>query len=117
MNQSRQDLPKEREHKLSKKLKKDLENADFLGEGRVHFSREKWYNKHMYNWSTDTSKFKSKTDEKVWGIIQLLDYGVQDEKISKKDIIRFWPRIKDHIAPDVKRLLEYVIWNKVSSLP
>ena len=71
----------------------------------------------MYNWSTDTTKFKTKKDKKVWELIQKLDYGAHGEKISKKEIARFWPQIKNHIAPDVKRLLEYVLWQKVSSLP
>jgi hypothetical protein len=71
----------------------------------------------MYNWSTDTTKFANPTDKRVWEIIQLLDYGLGQETISKKEIIEFWPRIKNQIAPDVKRLLEYVIWNKVSSQP
>jgi hypothetical protein len=71
----------------------------------------------MYNWNTDTTKFKTVTDKKVWELIQLIEYGTQGQKIKRKDLIKYGPRIKNHVEPAVKRLLEYVLWGKLSSLP
>lgn len=71
----------------------------------------------MYNWNTDLSKFKSAEAKKIWQLIQMLEYGTRGEKISRIELIQYWPQIKDHLDPAVKRLIEYVIWGKLSLLP
>ena len=71
----------------------------------------------MKNWNTDTSKFTSKEDKKVWELIQLIEYGLDGKRIKKKDVLNYWDRIKNLIAPENKRLLEFYLWGKQYSLP
>lgn len=38
----------------------------------------------MYNWNTDTTQFKNARRRKIWTLIQQLDYGSNEDVISKK---------------------------------
>ena len=42
----------------------------------------------MYNWSTDEEKFKKEDPEgdRVWRLTQLINYGLDGEKLSKSEI-------------------------------
>lgn len=71
----------------------------------------------MKNWNTDTSKFPTRKDKKVWELVQKIEYGLDGEPLSKKDILTYWNRIKYMIAPENKRLLEFYLWGKQYSLP
>ena len=71
----------------------------------------------MKNWSVDTrylSKFPEKY--KIWQLEQLINYGMENKKIDKKDLIKYWDEIKNNIDPYKKRFLEYLLWKKVYSL-
>ena len=72
----------------------------------------------MYNWNTYTTQLK-KNPEKytVWKLEQLINYGLDGEKLDRKDIKRFWPQIKDRIDPYKKRALEFLLWGKLYLLP
>lgn len=69
------------------------------------------------HWSVDEETFKKKYPEKykLWRLAFEINYG--DEKLDKKEVIKAWPKIKDELDPYRKRLLEYLIWGKVYSLP
>lgn len=76
-----------------------------------------WYNETMKNWNTDTSKFKTQKDKKVWELVQRIEYGLDGTPLSKKEVTNYWDDIKDRIAPENRRLLEFYLWGKLYSLP
>ena len=69
----------------------------------------------MFNWSTDEEYFQ-KQDPKayeVWRLLQLINYGLDGEKLSRKELRKYWPKIKDKIADSgIKEYLEEILWNK-----
>ncbi len=73
----------------------------------------------MYNWSTDEEEFKKSNPEKyrLWRITQLINYGLDGEKLDRKEVKKTWPKIKDHLDPFKKRVLEYLLWGKLYLLP
>ena len=73
----------------------------------------------MINWSTDEVKFKKENPKeyKLWRLTQLINYGLDGEKLDKKEVIAAWPKINARLDPYKKRVLEYLIWGKVYSLP
>lgn len=73
----------------------------------------------MINWNTDEEKFKIKhpKEYKLWRLTQLINYGLDGEKLDKKEVIVAWPKIKNRLDPYKKRAMEYLIWGKLYSLP
>lgn len=73
----------------------------------------------MINWSTDEEKFKKENPEgyKIWRLVQLINYGIKEEKLDEDEIRKNWNKIKDRLDPYKKRTLEYLIWGKLYSLP
>ncbi|MDI6591948.1 MAG: hypothetical protein QME61_03385 [Patescibacteria group bacterium] len=73
----------------------------------------------MYNWSVNEKKFKKEDPEgyKIWKLEQMINYGEPGKKISEKLVRKYWKRIKDRIDPYKKRLIEYLLWGKIYSLP
>lgn len=73
----------------------------------------------MINWSTNEKKFKKEKPEeyKLWRLTQLINYGLDGEKLDKKEVIKAWPKISDSVDPYKRRLFEYLIWGKLYSLP
>lgn len=73
-----------------------------------------------YNWShIDEEAMKREDPEKYrrWRIVQLLNYGLEGEKLDKKEVIELWPEIKDEVEPYTRRAIEFLIWGKRYSLP
>lgn len=72
----------------------------------------------MYNWSIDTKRLKKdKQRYEIWKLIQSINYGSDNQRLSKKKLIKAWPVIKNKLDPYKKRALEYLIWGKQYSLP
>ena len=73
----------------------------------------------MYNWSVDEEKFKKENPQgyKLWRLTQLINYGLDGEKLDRNEVKAAWPKIKENLDPYKKRALEYLIWGKLSSLP
>ena len=73
----------------------------------------------MINWSTDEKKFKKKypKEYKIWRIVQLINYGLDGEKLDIKEVKSNWNKIKDRLDPYKRRTIEYLIWEKLYSLP
>ncbi|OGG19408.1 hypothetical protein A2721_02680 [Candidatus Gottesmanbacteria bacterium RIFCSPHIGHO2_01_FULL_47_48] len=73
----------------------------------------------MLNWSTDEKAFKKKDPKgyKLWRLTQLINFGLDGEKLSEKEVRKAWPKIKDRLDPYKGRLLEFLIWGKQYSLP
>ena len=73
----------------------------------------------MYNWSTDEEKFKKSNPKKykLWRITQLINYGLDGEKLDREEVKKAWPKIKDKLDPYKARAIEFILWGKVYSLP
>jgi hypothetical protein len=71
----------------------------------------------MINWSVDETKLKAGNPRKylVWKQIQLINYGLGNEKLDRKLITSQWTVIKDQIDPLKAAVLEYWLWNKLPS--
>ena len=70
----------------------------------------------MINWSTDEKVFKKKypKDYKLWRLTQLINYGLDGEKLDREDVKKAWPQIKDRLDPDLKNYLHFLLWPKQS---
>ncbi|OGG15894.1 hypothetical protein A3D78_06960 [Candidatus Gottesmanbacteria bacterium RIFCSPHIGHO2_02_FULL_39_14] len=74
----------------------------------------------MWNWSVDEKKFKKEDPEgyRLWRITQLINYGLEEgEKLNREEVKAAWPKIKDRLDPYKARFLEYLLWDKLYSLP
>lgn len=73
----------------------------------------------MINWSTDEKKFKKLYPKqyRLWRLTQLINYGLDGEKLERGEVIKAWPKIKHDLDPYKKRALEFLLWGKLSSLP
>jgi len=63
----------------------------------------------MYNWNTDTTELK-KDKEKytIWRLEQLINFGLNGEKIKVNLLKKYWDRL--HLDPRRRRVLEFWIW-------
>ena len=73
----------------------------------------------MYNWSVDEKSFKKKNPQgyKLWRLTQLINYGLDGEKLDREEVKAAWSKIKDNLDPYKRRALEYLLWGKLYSLP
>ncbi|MCA9370190.1 MAG: hypothetical protein H6774_00045 [Pseudomonadales bacterium] len=68
----------------------------------------------MYNWTkTDPSKLPSKQAQEVWKLEQLINYGLNGEKISRKLLQKHFDTI--HIDKNAKKLFALLLWNHKAS--
>jgi len=67
----------------------------------------------MYNWNTDTTELK-KDPEKyaIWRLEQLINYGLDGEKIDRKELLKYWDRL--NIDTQKRNTLSYLLWQKLS---
>lgn len=68
----------------------------------------------MHNWSVDEKRFKKANPKeyRLWRLIQLINYGLDGEKLDRKEVESLWPKIKDSIDENTKVYLEYLLWGK-----
>ena len=72
----------------------------------------------MYNWSTDIKKLKQNPEKYgIWNMQQMINYGLDGEKLDKKELKNMWNIIKDNLDPYKRRAIEYLLWGKLYSLP
>lgn len=73
----------------------------------------------MYSWSVDEKKFKKENPKeyKLWRLVQLINYGLDGEKLDREEVKKAWPKIKHQLDPYKARALEYLLWGKLYSLP
>ncbi len=73
----------------------------------------------MYNWSTDEKKFRENDPKayRLWRLTQLINYGLDGEKLDKQEVKNAWPKIKDKLDPYKARLIEFLLWDRLYSLP
>lgn len=67
----------------------------------------------MYNWSTDEEYLKKFPEEyRKWRLLQLINYGLDGEKINLKELKHYWPKInKEIIDKNVKNYIQKLILN------
>lgn len=67
----------------------------------------------MYNWSVNTTELK-KDKEKytIWRLEQLINFGLNGEKLSTKLIKKYWDKLK--IDPSYRKVLKFWLWKKLS---
>lgn len=69
----------------------------------------------MYNWSVDEKYLKKfPAQYKLWRLEQLLSYGLEGEKISKKSLIANWNYLKTRLDPKRLKFLEFLLCSKPS---
>jgi hypothetical protein len=59
----------------------------------------------MYNWSIDTKELKKNPEKYTkWRMEQLINYGLNGEKIDIKELKRYWNKL--NINPNRRKVLE-----------
>ena len=73
----------------------------------------------MINWSVDEEAFKIRDPEayRLWRITQLINYGLDGEKLDEAEVREAWPKIVDRLDPYKARYLEFALWGRQFSLP
>ena len=68
----------------------------------------------MYNWSVDEKAFKKRDPKRyrLWRLTQLINYGLDGEKLNEAEVKAAWPKIKDQLDPDTQKTVEFLIWGK-----
>ncbi|OGG05818.1 hypothetical protein A2872_03040 [Candidatus Gottesmanbacteria bacterium RIFCSPHIGHO2_01_FULL_42_12] len=67
----------------------------------------------MYNWNTDISKWNKKsTSYKIWKLEQLINFGLNGEKLNLSLVRKHWPKL--NLDPSRKRFIELILWPKQS---
>lgn len=70
----------------------------------------------MRNWNTDVTKFKNLKEKRLWELAQLINYGLDGEKLDEKELTGCWSELKPRLDPDRARMLEFLLWQKAYSL-
>lgn len=65
----------------------------------------------MYNWSTDEEYLKKFPKEyEKWRMLQLINYGLDGERLDLKKLRRLWLEIKEEILDEnIKKYLQKII--------
>ena len=68
----------------------------------------------MFNWNADEKKFKKlhPKEYRLWRITQLINYGLDGEKLDGQEVKKVWTQIKDRIDPDKQKVIEFFLWNR-----
>ncbi len=69
----------------------------------------------MYNWSVDENYLKKINKKyRLWKLEQLISYGLDGEKLSKKEVVANWDYLKNRLDPRRRGLIEFFLWPKQS---
>lgn len=49
---------------------------------------------------------------KLWQLEQRLSYGLDGEKLDKKEVIANWDFLKKRLDPKRRQLIEFLLWPK-----
>lgn len=65
----------------------------------------------MHNWSTDIAELK-KDKEKyaVWRLEQMVDFGLENKKISRRELKKYWKLL--NLDENKKKYLSFLLWGK-----
>lgn len=72
----------------------------------------------MYNWSIDEERFKKENPEeyRLWRLTQLINYGLDGEKLSEKEVKEAWPKIKNKVDRYKRRFVEFLLTDELNNL-
>jgi len=63
----------------------------------------------MYNWSTDTKELEKNPDKyKIWGLEQLINFGLGGKKLKSGDVKKYWKKLK--LDPKRRKVLKFWLW-------
>ena len=63
----------------------------------------------MYNWSVKTSELKKdKKQYAIWRLEQMVNFGLNKEKIEKRELKKYWPLLR--LDPSKKKYLKILLW-------
>lgn len=70
----------------------------------------------MINWNTDEKTFRKKypKEYKLWRLTQLINYGLDGEKLDETEVKKAWAKIKDRLDPNLKEYLYFLLWQNPS---
>lgn len=67
----------------------------------------------MHNWSVDTTELKKdKKRYAIWRLEQMVNFGLDGEKISSGEIKKYWKIL--NLDPSKKKYLRMILWPKQS---
>lgn len=67
-----------------------------------------WYNEAMKNWSVDTTELQKDPEKfSVWRLEQMINFGLDNEKIDLNELRKYWDII--HIDPYKRKFLSLSI--------
>ena len=62
----------------------------------------------MYNWSTDENHLKKNSEQyTIWKLEQIVNFGLNGEKIVETDLRRYWNRLT--LDPSRQKFLEQLL--------
>lgn len=65
----------------------------------------------MKNWSVDIKQLKKHPEAyKVWRLEQLINYGLDGEKLDAKEVKKYWNKL--YLDQPAKKYLEFLLWPK-----
>ena len=65
----------------------------------------------MYNWSTNTTELKKNPDQyAIWHLEQLINFGLNGEKISRQELAHYFLRLD--LDKQKKKYLELLLANE-----
>ena len=68
----------------------------------------------MHNWSTDTTQLKKNRHKyTVWKLEQMINFGLDGEKINKKAVKKYWSELQ--LDPSRKKFLSLLLWPRKQS--
>jgi len=65
-----------------------------------------------YIWDYDIEELKKTKSGRLLILERKINYGPDGEKISLKEVEENWDKL--NLFPDAKRLMEFLIWGKIS---
>lgn len=67
----------------------------------------------MYNWSTDVQELKKDPEQyAIWRLEQLINFGLNGEKISESELRRYWDRLQ--MDEPTRKYLSFLLWPEKS---
>ena len=66
----------------------------------------------MKNWSVDENYLKKFPQKyKLWKLEQQLCYGLdKGERISRRELIKYWPIINGRLDPNRREFIKFLLW-------
>lgn len=67
-----------------------------------------WYNNDMKNWCIDTTELQKNPKKfSIWRLEQLINFGLDDEKIDLRELRTYWDVIR--IDPSKRKFLSLFV--------